>query len=49
MIGSTDKEVDKFISDINTAVSQLVYAARNINNLTKDAEEYRDDIKEILE
>jgi hypothetical protein len=48
MIGVTDKEVDKFVAETDQAVSELVVAARTIEDRTKDAEKYRTKINEIL-
>lgn len=49
MIGITDKEVDKFVNETDQAVSELVDAARSIEERTKDAERYREKIKGILD
>lgn len=49
MIGITDKEVDKFVNETDLAVSELVTAARNIEDRAKDAEKYRAKINEILD
>lgn len=49
MIGITDKEVDKFVSETDLAVSELVDAGRSIEDRAKDAEKYREKIKNILE
>jgi hypothetical protein len=49
MIGITDKEVDKFVNETDHAVSELVDAARNIQDRAKDAEKYREKLKSILE
>ena len=49
MIGITDKEVDKFVNETDKAVSELVTATRSIEDRTKDAENYRAKINEILE
>jgi len=49
MIGVTDKEVDKFVKETDEAVSELVVAARSIEDRTKDAEKYRARINEILD
>lgn len=49
LIGVTDKEVDKFINDTDKAVSELVDASRSIEERTKDAEKYRDKLKDILD
>lgn len=49
MIGVTDKEVDKFVNETDQAVSELVDAARNIEDRAKDAEKYREKIKGILD
>lgn len=48
MIGVTDREVDKFVAETDQAVSELVVAARTIEDRTKDAEKYRVKINEIL-
>lgn len=48
MIGITDKDVDKFVNETDQAVSELVDAARSIEDRAKDAEKYREKIKEIL-
>jgi hypothetical protein len=48
MIGITDKEVDKFVDETDQAVSKLVDAAHNIEDRAKDADKYREKIKEIL-
>lgn len=49
MIGITDKEVDKFVNETDQAVSELVGASRNIEDRIKNAEKYREKIKEILD
>jgi len=49
MIGITDKEVDKFVNETDQAVSELVTAARSIEDRAKDAEKYRTKIDEILD
>jgi hypothetical protein len=49
MIGITDKEVDKFVNETDQAVSELVDAARSIEDRAKDAERYREKIKSILD
>lgn len=49
MIGITDKGVDKFIDETDQAVSELVDASRNIKDLEKDAEQYREKIKAIID
>lgn len=49
MIGITDKEVDKFVNETDQAVSELVAAARSIEDRAKDAEKYRVKINEILD
>jgi len=49
MIGVTDKEVDKFVKETDEVVSELVVAARSIEDRTKDAEKYRARINEILD
>ena len=49
MIGITDKEVDKFVSETGEAVSELVGTARSIDERTKDAESYRKKINDILQ
>lgn len=49
MIGITDKEVDKFVNETDQAISELVDAARNIQDRAKDAERYREKIKGILD
>lgn len=49
MIGITDKDVDKFITETDQAVSELVAAVRNIENRAKDEEKYRAKIGEILD
>lgn len=49
MIGITDKEVDKFINETDQAVSELVSAARSIDDRAKDVEMYREKIDGILE
>ena len=49
MIGITDKGVDKFIDETDQAVSELVDASRNIEDLEKDAEQYREKIKAIID
>ena len=49
MIGITDKEVDKFVNETDQAVSELVTAARSIEDRAKDAEKYRAKINEILD
>lgn len=49
MIGIKDKEVDKFVSETGEAVSELVVAARSIEDRTKDAESYRKKINDLLQ
>ncbi len=48
MIGITDKEVDKLVNETGEAVSELVDAARSIQDRSKDADKYRGKLKEIL-
>lgn len=49
MIGVTDKEIDRFVNETDQAVSELVDAARSIEDRVKDAEKYRMRVKNILD
>lgn len=48
MIGITDAAVDRFVNETDQAVTELVDAARSIENRVKDAEKYREKIYHIL-
>ncbi len=48
MIGVTDKGMNTFISETDQAVSELVDAARSIQDRAKDAENYREKIRDII-
>lgn len=49
MIGVTDKEIDRFVNETDQAVSELVDAARSIEERAKDAEKYRVKVRNILD
>ncbi|PTQ85533.1 hypothetical protein [Nitrosomonas ureae] len=49
MIGVTSTDVDKFVNQTDQAVSELVVAARSIEDRVQDAEKYREKIKIILD
>jgi hypothetical protein len=49
LVGITDSEVDRVVNETGQAVSQLVDAARGIEDRSKDAEKYRDKIRSIID
>ncbi len=49
MIGATSADIDKFINQPDHAVSELVVAARSIDDRAKETERYREKIKSILD
>ena len=49
MVGITDSEVDNVVDETDQAVSELVDAAQSIADKAKNAEKYRDKIKDILD
>jgi hypothetical protein len=49
LIGITDTEVDRFVKETDRAVGELVNAAGSVEDRAKDAEKYREKIKNILE
>ncbi|MDP1602978.1 MAG: hypothetical protein Q8M03_06895 [Legionella sp.] len=49
MIGMTNTDIDKFVNQTDQAVSELVVAARSIEDRVQDTERYREKIKSILD
>lgn len=49
MIGVTSTDIDQFVNQTDQAVSELVVAARSIEDRVQDAEKYREKIKMILD
>lgn len=49
MIGITDKVIDRFVNETDKAVSELVDAARTIEEREKNSEKYREKIKNIID
>ena len=49
MVGITDSKVDNVVNETDQAVSELVDAAQSIADKAKNAEKYRDKIKDILD
>ncbi|WP_295626863.1 hypothetical protein [uncultured Nitrosomonas sp.] len=49
MIGMTNTDIDKFVNQTDQAVSELVVAARSVEDRVQDTERYREKIKSILD
>ncbi|PSJ17441.1 hypothetical protein [Nitrosomonas supralitoralis] len=49
MMSVTTADIDKFVNQTDQAVTELVVAARDIEDRAKDAEKYRKKIRDILD